>query len=80
MYHIVAAHTVPYQRERLTADARVPGMIPGILLHTFCLLVTQWGIKFARHRLAALWSVPIAVPMVAPYALLLLDPIRWMGT
>lgn len=80
VYHIVAAHSVPYQRERLTADARVPGMIPGILLHTFCLLVTQWVIKSARHRLAALWSVPIVTPRIASDALLLPGSFRTMGT
>lgn len=80
VYQIVAAHTVPSQSEWLTADAFVPGMILGILLYAFCFLVTQWVIMFARHRLAALRLVPIAAPTLAPYALLLLESIRTMGT
>ncbi|MBL7940249.1 MAG: hypothetical protein JNL43_12880 [Flavobacteriales bacterium] len=79
-YHIVAAYTVPYQSEWLTADALVPGMILGILLYAFCFLATQWVIMFARHRMATLWLVPIAVPTLAPYAMLLLEPKGWMGT
>lgn len=80
VYHIVAAYTVPYQSEWLTADALVPGMILGISLYVFCFPVTQWVITFARHRLAPLWLAPIAVPTLAPYALLLLELIQWTGT
>jgi hypothetical protein len=75
-YHIADAYITPYHSEWLSADAFMPGLIIGILFYTFCLLATQWVAVIAKHRLAWLLLIPIAVVTLAPYIMLAIEATR----